>query len=229
MTTPAQRPSVRPSLAWVATAAVSLAVLVLGGCTSDHAAGPSPSVSLSPVAAASSVGDDLSPERPRDSPGDGSTDDTQAVTTVAEAAAVRQDPSRVGAVRTARTFVVAWLRGFVSDDTAVFDLLRLPECTFCTTMRAAFTTSSTRQAVSTELSLDTMPLDVTGPTDADPTTVVTIGGRRSFTAYVTTDNVTHVQVSDPKDFRLVVGLTRTEAGWAVREAQEVGWTAPAEW
>jgi hypothetical protein len=148
---------------------------------------------------------------------------------VAEAAAARQDASRVGVVWTARTFVVAWLRGFVSDDTAVFDQLRLPECTFCTTMRAAFETSPTRQAGSGELALDTMPLDVTGPTDADPSTVVTIGGRRSFTRYVTTDNVTHVQVSDPKDFRLVVGLTWTDVGWAVREAQEVGWTAPADW
>ncbi|HUX71711.1 MAG TPA: hypothetical protein VMV41_14430, partial [Cellulomonadaceae bacterium] len=63
----------------------------------------------------------------------------------------------------------------------------------------------------------------------DPSTVVTIGGRRSFTRYVTTDSVTHVQVSDPKDFRLVVGLTWTDVGWAVREAQEVGWTAPADW
>ena len=229
MTTPAQRPSARLPRAWPPTAAAALAVLLLGGCTSDHAAGPPSSVSPSTVAATASVDDDLSPERPRESPGAGSTDETSAASTVAEATAARQDASRVGVVRTARTFVAAWLRGFVSDDTAVFDLLRHPECTFCTTMRAAFETSPNRQGGSGELALDTMPLDVTGPTDADPSTVVTVGGRRSFTRYVTTDNLTRMQVSDPTGFRLVVGLIWTDVGWVVREAQEVGWTAPADW
>ena len=229
MTTPAQRLRVRPSLARTTTAVLALSALLLGACSSGDTADPSSSASPPTVAGAASVDDDLSPEKPRDLPGERSTGDGSPATTVADATAARQDASQVGVVKTARAFVAAWLRGFVSDDTAVFDQLRLPECTFCATMRAAFETSPTRQAGSAELALDTMPLDVTGPTDADPSTVVTIGGRRSFTTYVTTDNLTRMQVSDPKDFRLIVGLTWTEAGWAVREAQEVGWTAPAEW